>query len=120
MGPLAREKPARLQRLRCGRPIPKRTGVAGCNAICADGVNSVMVETAYLQCKKCGTRIPVDNISVNYREGEGVLFVRYDPAYTKIVLINTESGLKHTVDLSSEKQIPKPASRQIAGIIGPY
>ena len=86
----------------------------------ADGVNSVMVETAYLECKKCGTRIPVDNISVNYREGEGVLFVRYDPAYTKIVLINTESGLRHTVDLSSEKQIPKPASRQIAGIIGPY
>jgi hypothetical protein len=64
--------------------------------------------------------MPVDHISVDCHEDEGVLFVRYDPTYTKAVLIDTESGRRHIVNLSDQEQTPKPASRHIGGIIGPY
>ncbi len=79
-----------------------------------------MDENAYLTCSKCGAQISVDDPSVKCHEEEGVLFVRYDPVHTKVVLINAESGSRHTVDLSEEKPTAKPASRQIGGIIGPY
>ncbi len=88
--------------------------------MCAHGVNFVMADTAYLECKKCGTHIPIDNVSIERRDDEGVVFVRYDPACTKVVLINAESGVRHIVNLSSREQQARPASRQIAGIIGPY
>lgn len=78
-----------------------------------------MADTAYLECKKCGTHIPIDNVSIERRDDEGVVFVRYDPAYRDIVLINAETGARRKVGLT-EKPQPKPASRQIAGIIGPY
>jgi hypothetical protein len=70
-------------------------------------------------CPKCGAKAPFDNASSECREDE-VLFVRYDPRYKRIVLINAESGLKHEVNLSGTEQSPKLASRQIGGIIGPY
>jgi hypothetical protein len=84
------------------------------------GVNFGVNKIASQVCTKCGAPIPVNNISAKSHEDKGVLFVRYDPAYTKIVLINNESGLRHTVDLSTQKQSPEPKSRQIGGIIGPY
>ena len=78
-----------------------------------------MATPAYRLCSKCGSPLPSDN-SVECHEDEGVLFVRYDPSDTKIVLVNTESGVKHTVDLSTQKRTPKAVSRQMGGIIGPY
>jgi hypothetical protein len=78
-----------------------------------------MVETAYRKCSKCGAELPVDSASVEGQEDESILFVRYDPVHTRIVLINTESGVRSTVDLA-ENQASKPAPRQIGGIIGPY
>jgi hypothetical protein len=77
-------------------------------------------KTAYLDCPKCGAQIPVNDVSAKCHEDESILFVHYDPAYTTVVLINAESGVKHTVNLSYQETPPKPASRQIAGIIGPY
>jgi len=86
----------------------------------ANGVNFRVDKTTYLKCSRCGAEIPVDSASVKCHEEKSVLFVRYDPAYTKVVLINAESGLTHVVAFSDGEQEPKPASRQIAGIIGPY
>jgi hypothetical protein len=71
-------------------------------------------------CPKCGARVPFDNASSECREENDILFVRYDPGYKKVVLVNAESGLKHEVNLSGTQQSAKPASRQIGGIIGPY
>jgi len=71
-------------------------------------------------CPKCGAEIPLDSSFSGCREENSVLFVRYDPRYTKIVLVNAESELKHEINLSDSEQSPKPASRQIGGIIGPY
>lgn len=79
-----------------------------------------MDENAYLTCSKCGAQISVDDPSVKCHEEEGVLVVRYNPAHKKVVLINDESGSRHAVDLAGDKQLTKPASRQIGGIIGPY
>ena len=85
----------------------------------ASGVNFFVDKIASLKCSKCGAEIPVDSASVKCHEEKNVLFVRYGPAQTKVVLINTESGARRTVDLS-ENQTPKQASRQMGGIIGPY
>jgi hypothetical protein len=71
-------------------------------------------------CPKCGAELQIDNASSECHEENNVLFVLYDPRYTKIVLINAESDLRHEVNLSGTQQSPKPASRQIGGIIGPY
>jgi hypothetical protein len=79
-----------------------------------------MTRIAYRACPKCGAEVLFDRISAKSDENENVLFVRYDPHYKKIVLINAESGLKQEVNLSGPEQSPKPASRQIGGIIGPY
>lgn len=79
-----------------------------------------MDKIAFLKCSKCGAQIPVDDRSVESHEDGGILFVRYNPAHTKVVLINAESGSRHTVDLLGWKQPAKPAWRQIGGIIGPY
>ncbi|HEV7218035.1 MAG: hypothetical protein ACHP8A_01050 [Terriglobales bacterium] len=79
-----------------------------------------MDENAYLRCSKCGAQISVDDPSVKCHEEEGVLVVHYSPAHRKVILINAETGSRHTVDVSEEKATAKPASRQIGGIIGPY
>jgi hypothetical protein len=71
-------------------------------------------------CPKCGAEVPFDSTSSECREEDNVLFVHYDPRCTKIVVINADSGLRHEVNLSGTQQSPKPASRQIGGIIGPY
>jgi hypothetical protein len=79
-----------------------------------------MTRIAHPLCANCGAPIPAGSISVNFQEDEGVLFVRYDKAYIKkVVLIDAQSGLRQPVDFSS-KQAPETASRQIGGIIGPY
>ncbi|MGH9512256.1 MAG: hypothetical protein ACRD2U_08985 [Terriglobales bacterium] len=75
-----------------------------------------MPETAFVECAKCGAKIPLDSEKSRNNE-DGVLTVRYDPHNTqKIVLLDSVSGARHEFDLSGEK----PASRQIGGIIGPY
>jgi hypothetical protein len=74
----------------------------------------------YRSCPKCGAEVPFDSASAECRDEDNVLIVRFDPRYTKIVLINAKSGLKHEVNLSGAQQTAKPASRQIGGIIGPY
>jgi hypothetical protein len=74
----------------------------------------------YRACPKCGAEVPIDNASSECREEDGVLVVRYDPRYKKVVLINADSELRHEVNLSDTQQFAKPASRQIGGIIGPY
>ncbi len=79
-----------------------------------------MDENASLTCSKCGGQISVDDPSAKCIEEEGVLVVHYSPAHTRVVLINAESGSRHTVDVSEGKAATKPASRQIGGVIGPY
>jgi hypothetical protein len=74
----------------------------------------------YLDCPKCGGKIPIDDISAKCHEDKGVLLVHYDPAHTEVVLIDTESGLRHIIALSGRRRTPEPASRQMGGIIGPY
>jgi hypothetical protein len=67
-----------------------------------------------LKCAECGAQFQAD-VSISCREDDGVLFVHYDPAHIrKVVVVNAGSGTESAVDLL------KPASRQIAGIIGPY
>jgi hypothetical protein len=75
-----------------------------------------MTTMDHRSCPKCGAEVPLDSASPDCREEDGVLFIRYDPRYKQVVLLNAESGLRHIVNLSA----PKPASRQIGGIIGPY
>jgi len=74
----------------------------------------------YRACPKCGAEVPFDSASPDRRDEDNVLFIRYDPRYKKVVLIDGESGVRREVSLSSQEQSPKPASRQIGGIIGPY
>jgi hypothetical protein len=83
-------------------------------------VNFVMTRMVYHSCPKCGAEIPAASASSEYREEDGVLLVHYDPRCKSVVLINAESGLRNQVNLSGAEQTPKPASRQIGGIIGPY
>jgi len=74
----------------------------------------------YRACPKCGAEVPFDNASSECHEEEGALFVRYDPRYKKVVLIDAQSELRREVSLSTQEPSPKLASRQIGGIIGPY
>jgi len=83
------------------------------------GVNFLVDKIAYLNCGTCGAKISVDSAMVKCHEEDGALVIQYDEAYTKIVLINAQSGARRTVDIPGG-QTPTPPSRHIGGIIGPY